>query len=69
MSDTLRQTFRKHNVIISSEVINMLDIIIQYHKRVLNKMLEENASYEDILKESQFLDNYIVRKMKELVQN
>ena len=47
----------------------MLDIIIQYHKRVLNKMLEENASYEDILKESQFLDNYIVRKMKELVQN
>lgn len=44
----------------------MLDIIIDYHKRVLNIMLEEHADYEDILKESQFLDKYIVRKMKEL---
>lgn len=45
----------------------MLDIIINYHKRKLESMLEENANYNDIVKESQFLDEYIVRKMKELV--
>jgi len=45
----------------------MLDIIIDYHKRVLNNMLEENSDYEEIVKESQFLDKYIVRKMKELI--
>ena len=45
----------------------MLDIIINYHKRVLNKIIEENASYEDILKESKILDEYVMRKMKELV--
>ncbi len=45
----------------------MLNIIIDYHKRILNIMLEENASYEDILKQSQILDEYINRKMKELV--
>lgn len=45
----------------------MLDIIINYHKRILNIMIEEKADYEEIVKESQFLDKYIVRKMKELV--
>lgn len=45
----------------------MLDIIINYHKRILNNMLEEKADYEEIVKESQFLDKYIVRKMKELL--
>ncbi len=45
----------------------MLDIIIEYHKRVLSKMIEENVDYNEILKESQLLDEYIVRKMKELV--
>lgn len=45
----------------------MLDIIIQYHKRKLESMIEEHKDYEDIVKESQFLDKYIVRKMKELV--
>lgn len=44
----------------------MLDIIIDYHKRILESMLEEHVDYEDILKESQFLDKYIARKMKEL---
>lgn len=44
----------------------MLDIIIDYHKRKLENMLEENADYEEIVKESQFLDKYIVRKIKEL---
>ena len=47
----------------------MLDIIIEYHKRVLSKMIEENVDYKEILKESQLLDKYIIRKMKELVQN
>ncbi len=47
----------------------MLDIIIDYHKRVLNIMLEENTDYNDIVKQSQFLDEYIVRKMRELVTN
>ncbi len=45
----------------------MLNIIINYHKRILNVMLEENTSYEDIVKQSQILDEYINRKMKELV--
>lgn len=47
----------------------MLDIIIEYHKRQLNRMIEEKVDYEIILKESQFLDEYIVRKIRELVQN
>lgn len=45
----------------------MLDIIINYHKRKLESMIEEKVDYEDIVKESQFLDKYIARKMKELV--
>ncbi len=45
----------------------MLDIIIEYHKRVLSEMIKENANYKDILKESKILDEYVMRKMKELV--
>lgn len=45
----------------------MLDIIIEYHKRVLSKMIETNVDYEQILKESKILDEYVMRKMKELV--
>lgn len=30
-------------------------------------MIEENTSYEDILKESKILDEYVMRKIKELV--
>lgn len=45
----------------------MLDIIINYHRRKLESMIKEKAAYEEIVKESQLLDNYIVRKMKELV--
>ena len=44
----------------------MLDIIINYHKRILAEMILEGANYEFILKESQFLDEYISRKMKEI---
>lgn len=45
----------------------MLDIIISYHKRALDSLIEESADYETILKQSQFLDKYITRKMKELI--
>jgi hypothetical protein len=42
----------------------MLDIIINYHKRVLAEMILEGVNYELILKESQLLDSYINRKIK-----
>ena len=45
----------------------MLDIIINYHKRILGIMLEEDTDYEKIVKESQKLDEYINKKMRELV--
>ena len=45
----------------------MLDIIINYHKRVLCEMILDGVDYEIILKESQFLDEYINRKMRELL--
>lgn len=45
----------------------MLDIIISYHKRILDSLIEENSDCETILKQSQFLDIYIARKMKELI--
>lgn len=45
----------------------MLDIIINYHKRILGIMLEEGTDYEKIVKESQKLDEYINKKMRELV--
>ena len=44
----------------------MLDIIINYHKRVLAEMYLQGINYELIFKESQFLDQYINRKMREL---
>ena len=31
------------------------------------EMIKENANYKDILKESKILDEYVMRKMKELV--
>lgn len=45
----------------------MLDIIINYHKRVLADMILSGADKDIILKESQFLDEYINKKMEELV--
>lgn len=42
----------------------MLDIIINYHKRVLAEMYLEGINYEVIVKESQFLDQYINRKIQ-----
>lgn len=45
----------------------MLDIIIDYHRRKLEQMIEENIDYEIILKQSQILDEYINRKIEELL--
>lgn len=44
----------------------MLDIIINYHKRKLEKMLDKNVDYDKIIKQSQILDKYINKKMKEI---
>ena len=44
----------------------MLDIIINYHKRKLEKMIMNKIEYEKIVKQSQKLDKYISKKMKEI---
>lgn len=44
----------------------MLNIIINYHKRVLGEMILDKKDEKIILKESQFLDKYINRKMEEM---
>lgn len=45
----------------------MLDIIINYHKRILGIMLEEDTDYEKIVKESQKLDEYINQKIRKVL--
>lgn len=45
----------------------MLDIIINYHRRKLESMIQDKVAYEEIVKQSKLLDEYIVRKMKELL--
>lgn len=45
----------------------MLDLILKYHKRKLNNMILKNYNYDKILKQSQKLDKYINKKMKELL--
>ena len=47
----------------------MLDLLLNYHKRKLAKLIKNDASYEKILKQSQILDKYINIKMKELVKS
>lgn len=42
----------------------MLDLLLNYHKRKLEKLINNNADYEKILKESQTLDKYINIKMR-----
>lgn len=41
-----------------------LFLLIAVHKVKLAQLINENASYEEILKESQILDEYIVAQMK-----
>ena len=42
----------------------MLDLLLNYHKRKLAKLIENDASYEKILQESIILDKYINEKMR-----
>lgn len=39
----------------------ILNVIIKYHKRKLNKMIEKNVDYNLILQESRILDKYIIK--------
>ncbi len=41
-----------------------LNLLIKKHKAKLNKLIEEKAPYNLILKESQHLDKYIIMQMK-----
>lgn len=45
----------------------MLDLLLNYHKRKLDNMISKNYEYDKILKQSQKVDKYINRKMKELL--
>lgn len=47
----------------------MLDLLLNYHKRKLEKLITNDAEYDKILKQSQILDKYINIKMKELVKS
>lgn len=40
----------------------ILDLLIRLNKVKLNKMIEQNEDYENILKQSQKLDKYIAQK-------
>ena len=45
-----------------------IDLLIIRNRNKLEKLIEENADYKSILKQSKRLDMYINRKMKELRQ-
>lgn len=40
----------------------MLDILLNYHKRKLERLIDSNADYNKILKQSIILDKYIAKK-------
>lgn len=42
----------------------MLDLLLNYHKRKLAKLISSNASYEKILQQSIILDKYVNKKMR-----
>jgi len=42
----------------------MLDILLNYHKRKLERLIDSNADYNKILKQSTILDKYINQKMR-----
>lgn len=45
----------------------ILDLLIKINKDKLNKMIERNEDYENILKQSQKLDIYITEKTIKLI--
>ena len=38
--------------------------LITKHRKKLENLIEDGASYEEILKQSQVLDEYIIKEMK-----
>ena len=45
----------------------ILDLLIKINKKKLNKMIEQNKEYENILRQSQKLDTYITEKTIKLI--
>jgi hypothetical protein len=45
----------------------ILDLLIKVNKVKLNKMIEQNEDYENILRQSQKLDTYITQKTIQLI--
>lgn len=41
-----------------------IDLLIERNRLKLEKLIEENADYDVILKQSQKLDKYIIKKMQ-----
>ena len=41
----------------------MLDILLNYHKRKLERLINNSADYTKILKQSTIVDKYINKKM------
>lgn len=44
----------------------VLNLLIIFNKKILNKMIEKNEDYNKILRQSQKLDKYITKKQKKL---
>ena len=42
----------------------MLNLLLNYHKRKLKRLINNNADYSKILQESIILDRYINKKMR-----
>lgn len=42
----------------------MLDILLNYHKRKLERLIDRSANYSKILKQSTIVDKYINKKMR-----
>lgn len=41
-------------------------LLIHQHRDILTQMIEDNKPYEEILKQSQLLDNYILIAIKDM---
>lgn len=46
-----------------------INLLVIKNRAKLEKLIENNAPYKKILKQSQLLDKYIVKQMKEINNN
>lgn len=46
-----------------------INLLVIKNRAKLEKLIENNASYKKILKQSQLLDKYIIKQMKEINNN